>query len=177
MIKLIDIVKNETPLGSIAGKKAYQKLLSIIENNAHIKIFEISFIDITMTDSTFLRDSIVSIAKQFIAEKAIFVTNIKNNDIVDNLNYATINKKHPIFYWNNKKYQILGPKITDVTRDLIDIIIKQGPISTSDLSEKMGISSQNASVKLNKLFKSGLIFRDETVAVSGGIEFLYKKIK
>jgi len=177
MIKLIDIVKNDSPSGSTTGKKAYQKILTIIEKNPQQLIFEISFADIKMADSTFLRESIVSVGKQLIAQKAIFVTNIDNKDIIDNLNYAAINKMHPIFVWKSKKYQILGPKITTVTKEFIDAIIKKGPITAADIASKSDITARNASVKLNKLFKDGFVFRDESVAATGGREFLYKKIK
>jgi len=177
MIKLIDITKTNILFGSSEGKKVYQKLLSVIQKNAHQQIFEISLIDIQTVDSTFFRESIVSIVKQLTAEKAVYVTDIKSTDVVDNLNYAAIIKQQPVYFWNNKKYRILGPVITTVTQELIDTVINFGPITSADIAEKLNITARNASVKLNKLFKSGLVFRDETVAPSGGREFLYKKIK
>ncbi len=100
--KLIDLTKNDILLGSSAGKKAYQKILSIIEKNIQQEIFEISLEGITFADAIFFRESIVAIGKQLIAKKAVYVTNIKSRDIVENLNYAAQDKNHPIFYWKSK---------------------------------------------------------------------------
>lgn len=177
IIKLIDITKNDTALGSNAGKKAYQKILSIIQKNIDKDIFEISFEGIVFVDAIFLREGIVSIAKQFIAKKAVYVTNIKNRDILENLNYAAQDKNQPIFFWKNKEYEILGPKITDVTKELINTVVQKGPISAAQIAPLLSITSKNAGVKLIKIFKNGYVYRVETVAPTGGIEFLYKKIK
>jgi len=71
----------------------------------------------------------------------------------------------------------LGPKITDSAQLLIDLIIKKNGMSTSEISENLNISLQNASNKLKKLFRAGFIFRRQNVAATGGIEYIYIPIK
>ena len=176
MIKLLELTPKKS-YGAKKGKEVYQKLLVIFEDLIDENIFEISFKGIEELDSTFLRESVVAIAKQFKPEKVIYVTNIANRNIVDNLNYAARIKDQPIVVWTGDEYSILGNRITDVTKNLIDLIFTKGPITTVDVALKMDISTTNASVKLNKLYKNSYVFRVQNTAASGGLEFQYIPIK
>jgi DNA-binding MarR family transcriptional regulator len=57
---------------------------------------------------------------------------------------------------------------------LIQLVIGEGSVTTEWLSKRLKVSSQNASAKLNRLHKSGYLSRKESVASSGGIEFIYE---
>jgi hypothetical protein len=176
MIKLLALTPKKS-YGANKGKEVYQKLLLVFEENCEHRIFKISMKGIEEADVSFLRESIVAIAKQYLAEKAIYIVDLKNQDIIDNLNCACTVKNQPLILWDNDDYKILGKKITDVTRKLIDLVVVNAPITSVKVSEKLDISTANASVKLNKLFKSGYIFRSENVATTGGIEFHFTAIK
>jgi len=176
MIKLINFTSTNI-FGSVKGREVYQQLNLIIDDSPQVNIFEISFEGIKIIDSSFMRESIVALTKQYSSSKAIYATNISDKDIIDNLDYAAKSKEQAIFLWNKDKYQILGPKITDSAQLLIDLIIKKNGMSTSEISENLNISLQNASNKLKKLFRAGFIFRRQNVAATGGIEYIYIPIK
>jgi predicted transcriptional regulator len=56
---------------------------------------------------------------------------------------------------------------------LVKEIEKNGTLRASLLAHNKGISIQNASAKLNRLFTAGYLDRIETSAPSGGIEYFY----
>lgn len=59
---------------------------------------------------------------------------------------------------------------------LIKYIKSSGYIVASELASMKGISIQNASSKLNRLYKAKYLIRIMESAKSGGIEFVYKFI-
>ncbi len=48
--------------------------------------------------------------------------------------------------------------------------------SDSEIAEKAGLSIANASTKFKQLWEQGFLMRNESVADSGGVEFLYQRI-
>jgi predicted transcriptional regulator len=74
-------------------------------------------------------------------------------------------------------YEVIGPPLTTGAKELLDFIMKEGVTTTSQVVDKFGVSAQNASAKLKKLFRQGIILGAKESAESGGIEFVYKAIK
>ena len=177
MIKLIDHTRDDQPFGNKEGRKVYQELLKIVDDNPGQNVFEISLKGIKATDASFPRESIVSLAKQFRGEKGFYLTDFVSNDLIDNWNYAAVAKEQPLVIWDNDDYQVIGPNVTSSTNLLLDFILSEESVTTAKVSEKLNISVQNASTKLKKLKNQGYILRSEDAAESGGVEFLYHRIK
>ena len=57
--------------------------------------------------------------------------------------------------------------------ELVEYVKKCGTLRASLLSHIKGVSIQNASSKLNRLYTGGYLERTETSADSGGIEYFY----
>ncbi len=79
--------------------------------------------------------------------------------------------------FDNMKYEILGPKITSSTKELVDYVLYKENVLVSQVATELGISVQNASTRLKKLVADGYILRTESIAESGGIEYRYNAIK
>ena len=62
-------------------------------------------------------------------------------------------------------------------RELLNLVMESGSITTTKVAEAFEVSSHNASSKLKKLLSLGLILGNKQVAESGGIEFVYTAIK
>lgn len=60
--------------------------------------------------------------------------------------------------------------------DIINFTRKRGVTTSSEISEFYGISIQNASVQLKKLFEKGYLRCAETTAKSGGIINVYRSV-
>jgi len=57
--------------------------------------------------------------------------------------------------------------------ELIEHIKNKRGVSAADISEHKGVSMQNASTKLKRLFDQGYLIRRELNSISGGIEYIY----
>jgi len=177
IIELHELTSSTCCYGSKSGQELYHKLLDLVQANVNNKNFTISFSNIEMVDSSFARESVIEVIKKYLTKKSFSLTNISNTDIIENLNCAANLLNQGVVVWTNNTYQILGPKITEASRAVIDIIFDAGEITAAQLSDKQKITLQNASTKIKKLFNQGYITRQESVLPTGGIHYLYKPIK
>lgn len=168
---------NTHPFGNQQGKATFRRLSDYIDSHPAVFIFGISLEGIEVTDASFPRESVISIAKFYRGSKGIYLENFKNRDILDTWNYAAVAKLQPIVSWDKNKYEILGSSLTNSSKGLVDYVLTKGNVLVSQVASDLGISVPNASTKLKKLFMDGYIMRSEETAESGGIEFNYHAIK
>ncbi len=168
---------NTHPFGNQQGKATFRKLKDFIDERPAISILGISLAEIKATDASFPRESVISVAQLYRGSKGIYIVDVQNRDILDNWNYAAKAKDQPIIVWDNNSYEILGPSLTSSNKELIDYVLTKGNILVSQVASDLEISVQNASTKLKKLVMDGYILRNEVVAESGGIEYVYQAIK
>lgn len=178
ILNLVNFTDNNThPFGNQQGKATFAKLKDFIDEHPMISTLGISLAEIKVSDASFPRESVISIAQLYRGTKGIYLVDIQNRDILDNWNYAAKAKDQPIIVWNNNSYEILGPSLTSSSKELLDYVLTRDGISVSQAAADLGISVQNASTRLKKLVMEGYILRDEVVAESGGIEYKYYPIK
>lgn len=177
LIKLLELTKNATPFGNSQGKEVFQKLLEFVEQRPRTEVFGISLEGIEATDASFPRESVISVAKQLRGEKGFYLTDLSNRDLIDNWSYAARAKEQPLVIWNNGDFEIIGPELSQSTRDLVEYVLSKGSVLASQAASDLGLSVPNASTRLKNLVMQGLIRRAEDVADSGGIEYRYLAIK
>lgn len=165
------------PFGNLEGKDVYRKLSEFVEQNPSASLFGISMDGIEVTDASFPRESVISLAKQFRGEKGFFLKNLINRDLVDNWNYAAKAKDQPLMLWNTGGFEILGPELNKATQELVEFVVLRGEVLASKVASELGLSVQNASTRLKNLVSQGYLLRSEDVADSGGVEFKYFAIK
>ncbi|MDE3739399.1 hypothetical protein PSH28_22575 [Pseudomonas resinovorans] len=174
-IKFIDFAGEPNPYGTIRGKQAHDKLVSFIEST-NTPIFGISFKEIEGADSSYLRESLISVVKKFKDERTIFIEDLTDPDIIYNLKLAANAKNQPIVNWVGSECEVLGPQPSSSNQALLDLVISNRSLTTSKASSVLDISVQNASTKLKKLFEDGYVSRTEEAAETGGKEFVYHVI-
>ncbi len=176
-IDLIALTKRADVHGTTEGKVVYQALIDIVSENPSEEVFNISLEGIVATDASFPRESVLAVAKQFRDEGKWFCVSGKMTaDMQFNWNCAAEFKGQPLVLWHEGRYSFLGPKISAGLQNIVDLVMSQLVVTTADVAETLDISTQNASSKLKKLSVSGYIARNERVAESGGIEFVYRAI-
>ncbi|MFV5361139.1 DNA-binding protein [Acinetobacter oleivorans] len=176
-IELRKLVNSSVAFGNQEGREVYQAISMYIDENPDYSIFEVSLRGIDATDASFPRESIVSLAKNFRGEKAFYLTNFKNKDLIDNWQYGAEAKEQPLLIHHEGKRIWIGPKITTSSQELLDYIYEQPNVTTSLIANHFDISIPNASMKLKKLFNQGYILGEKETASSGGHEFVYRAIK
>lgn len=174
IIKLLELIGGNThPFGNIIGRATLQKLQEVIDRNPSCSIFEISLEGIEATDSSFPRESVVSLVKQFREEKWFYLTHFSSVDLIDNWDYAARAKLQPILIVEPIGARFIGPELNGATRDLLNFVVSRKDVTTSSLAKELNISVQNASTRLKRLVAEGYLIRSEEPSVTGGIEYLY----
>jgi hypothetical protein len=175
---LFALTETRTPHGNVLGKEVYRKLVDLIDARPKCRIFGISLKNIEVSDASFPRESVVSVAKHYRESHGFFLVDVKTRDMVDNWQYGADAKDQPLIIWYPKgEYEIIGPEMNAATRHLVGYVIDKGKVSTSQAAQDLDMSVQNASTRLKKLFSQGYILRTEAVSETGGIEYLYEAIK
>jgi hypothetical protein len=177
MLDLIDYTDgNDHPFGNKQGQMTYKKLKDYIDNKVSGNVIEISVGGIKATDASFPRESVISIIKQLKGEKSFYITGFNSKDLLDNWDYAAKAKQQLVITIFDNQLKVIGPDINSSTEALIDYVYSQASVTTANVAKSLSLSVQNASTRLKKLVNEGLILREEESAISGGKEFVYKRL-
>ena len=174
LIKLLDLTEgNSHPFGNVMGREVFNKMQKQLDDHSAAQIIEVSLEGIIATDSSFPRESVISLAKLLRGEKWFFLSHFDSVDLIDNWDYAAKAKQQSLVLVSGKEVKVLGPDVKKSTYDLLNFVMKQKGVSTAAVAKGLDISVQNASTRLKKLAGEGLIMRSEAVSLTGGIEYLY----
>ncbi|WP_314339931.1 helix-turn-helix domain-containing protein [Acinetobacter guillouiae] len=174
IIKLLELTDGNThPFGNIIGRKTLQRFQEVIDSCPACFVFEISLEGIEATDSSFPRESVVSLVKQFREEKWFYLSHFSSVDLIDNWDYAAKAKLQPILIVEPTGARFIGPELNGATKDLLDFVVSHQNVTTSNLAKELNISVQNASTRLKRLVAEGYLIRSEEPSITGGIEYLY----
>ncbi|MCK4085511.1 helix-turn-helix transcriptional regulator [Acinetobacter radioresistens] len=175
-MKFSDICQTYKPHGNKLGKEVFIKMRDYVEKHRLQTCFEISFTDITFADSSFARESIVLLAQVYRGKKGFILTDLYDEDVIDNIDYAAVALDQPLALRLEDGIRLLGPTLTKSNLEIYEILKIKKKVTTSQLASLMDLSVQNASSKLKKLVDEGYILRFEETADTGGIEFIYQII-
>jgi DNA-binding CsgD family transcriptional regulator len=177
LIKLLDITKDPLPNGNVKGKAVFAELLKWIESHPELDTFGVSLKGIVATDASFPRESVMTLAKHYSGEKFIYLTDLEDEDLIDNWTYGADAKAQPITLWNDNKASFIGPDMTKSVKELTDYLLIKQRVTTSQIANDFDISTQNASTRLKNIFNLGYVKRVEEIAETGGKEFVYGLIR
>src|SRR4051812_38266499 len=151
IVKLLDFTSNASPYGNIEGKSVFRKLVDFIEEHPRTQIFGISLDGIEATDASFPRESVVSVAKHFRAERGIFLTDFRDRDLIDNWTYAARAKDQPLVIWNDTNFEVIGPELNPSNRNLVEYVLDKRSVVAAQVAADLDLSVQNASTRLKGL--------------------------
>jgi len=170
-------MKSANAWGHEEGREVYSKLLKSVEENAGKKIFRVSLKGVEATDATFPRESLMELAKRFRGDKGFCLYDVPDIDLLDNWSMAAEKKKQPIFVWDPDGYKLIGPQMNKGHEAIFELLLKRDSVKAIDVVMELGLGLSNASSKLKQLWEKGYILRNNELAESGGIEYVYYKIK
>lgn len=177
IISLREVLNSDSAFGNDQGRAVYQKLLALLDKHPGSKVVGISLKGIKRTDASFPRESVISLAKAKRGEKGIYLKDFDSKDLMDNWDYAAKAKDQPILVIKDKDFEVIGPDLSEGTKELLAFIMKRGLVTTSMVAEQFDITVQNASGKLKKLLMQGLALGSKEAAESGGLEYNFIAIK
>lgn len=179
IIRLIDLLESgeDSAFGNTDGRLVFQKLAAEVDKYPESRIIGISLEGIKRTDASFPRESVISFAKVKCQEKGFYLFDFRNQDLMDNWDYAAKAKNFNIMILVDGGYTLIGPEINPSAKELLDYVFLVGEVTTSRVADRLKISPQNASGRLKKLYNHGLILGLKESATSGGMEYVFKAIK
>lgn len=163
--------------GHEEGRQVHLKLLSRVEQSPADLVCSISLKGVERTDASFPRESVIELARRFRGHRGFCITDVTSSDLLENWNAAATKIGHPLCVWDGDKVTLIGPKPTEGTADILNYILESPFVTTNSVVAKFKLTVQNASNKLNRLWKDGYILRKECVSPSGGSEYQYFRIK
>ncbi|MCG7649681.1 MULTISPECIES: MarR family transcriptional regulator [unclassified Alteromonas] len=176
-MKLIEFTNgSDHPFGNRKGQETYSKLKDYLDQNSIEGVVEISLEGIKATDASFPRESVISIIKHLNGERLFYLTGFNSKDLLDNWDYAAKAKNQLVVTNYDNSLEIIGPDLNTSTRELINYVYSQSSVTTANVAKALGLSVQNASTRLKKLVNEGIVLREEEAALSGGKEFVYKRL-
>jgi hypothetical protein len=178
-ITLSDITGRKQFLsGNALGKKAFHELLTAVDSHPDAAVIGISLKGILATDASFPRESVISLVKLQSGERGFFLKDFISDDLRDNWDYAAKAKNQAVIIQRGADgYDVIGPELSESTKELLDFVMKEGEVTTSKVAKKFGVSAQNASAKMKKLLSMGLVLGTKETAETGGLEYVYQAIR
>jgi Winged helix-turn-helix DNA-binding len=175
-IRLRDFLDAEDVWGSREGIAVRKKLLRAVENHPEATIIRVSLAGIRRTDTSFARESILELAHQLRGRRGVCVTDVPSQDVLDNWDAAALKRGQALVVWSAKGPQLIGPKPSDDTWELLKLVLKRGELTTAEAAKVLGKQVNNVSTRLKRLSDEGLVLRKDVNASTGGLEYRYLAI-
>lgn len=164
--------------GREAGRAVYQRLLAHVEDNPGVAVFKVSFGGVRRVDISFAAETVVELARRFRGSKGFSLVDIADADLVENLEAAAARKGQPLMIWQDDKPRVIGVDPSQGNRDAFMFALARPMARAAEFSQASpGMSIANASTKFKQLWEQGFLLRREATAESGGVEFVYYRIK
>lgn len=173
-VKLIDLSQSSTMLGSACGDSMLQSLRACTFTSSNL--VEISMQGMEAVDACFVRNSIASYAKIFCGLFGIIVSDVENADVLDNLIYGMKAKLVSLVLKNKDETISIFSNLTTSYASILSFVYSQSEVCTSQVAKKFDLSPSNASGKLKKLHKVGLLHAFKRDAETGGLEYVFSPL-
>ncbi len=176
-LRLRDYMASPDGWGREEGRRVHRALLEVIERLPGRRVFRVSLEGVRRTDASFPRESVVELARRFRGHRGFCLVDVYGRDLVDNWDAAATKRDQPLLCWVGKRWQLLGPRPSRGTQDAFELIMATEKCFASEAAKSLGISLTNASTKLKQLLEAGFVLREELISPSGGVEYLYRRIR
>jgi hypothetical protein len=103
-------------------------------------------------------------------------TDLDDEDLAENIAAAAERCATPVTAWSRAGIKILGPRPSAGVQAALSFALERTQVRAAELARVLSLSVPNASNKLKQLWEGGYLMRRESVAASGGNEFIYRRI-
>ncbi|MCW5203750.1 hypothetical protein VU12_12540 [Desulfobulbus sp. US4] len=164
--------------GREQGRTVYGKMIDFIEKNPGITAFQISFEGVRRMDFSFASESLVELARRYCGHKGFYLSEPIDADIVENVGAAAEKKKQPLIVWDKEEYRIIGMSPSRGAVNALNFALQRETTRAAEfIKENKEITIANASMKFKQLWQQGFLLRREDISESGGVEYVYYRIK
>jgi len=140
-------------------------------------MIRISLDGVERTDISFPREAVIELARSYRGQRGFCLTDVSDQDLLDNWDAAADKLKQPLFVYNNGAlFRSLGPEPSIGLREMLEYVQSVPVARTSEAAAALHLKVPNASNKLKQLWQEGYILRREQSATSGGVEYEYLRL-
>ncbi len=162
--------------GHEQGRRVHEALLGKLEACPTGQVVRVSLDGVRRTDASFPRESVVELARRYRGQRGFCLVDAADPDIFDNWDAAALKRDQPILCWGGDNWRLLGPEPSRGNKAMFRLVMA-GETTASSAAQKLGLTLTNASTKLKQLLEGGFVLRREEPAPSGGIEYVYFRIR
>lgn len=162
--------------GRSEGREVYNRLLDFVEGTPGTIVFKVSLEGVRRLDMSFASETLVELARRYRRTKGFCLIDLADKDIAENIDAAAERKDQPLLIWEGKSARVIGANLSEGTREAFQFAMGRPECRAAEFATQKGISIANASMKFKQLWNEGFLLRRESVADSGGVEFVYQRI-
>jgi hypothetical protein len=163
--------------GRDQGREVYHRMLRFVEDSPGTMIFKVSMKGVQRLDISFASETVVELARRYRGSKGFCLIDLTDRDLIENLDAAAEKKGQPIVIWHGRSADLVGRDPSEGTREAFEFAMARPQSrATEFVSARKGMSIANASMKFKQLWEQGFLLRRESVADSGGVEYVYQRI-
>lgn len=177
-LRLRDFMAEADGWGRDAGRDTYGKLIPFVEGHPGVQVFRVSLKGVRRVDISFASETIVELARRYRAMKGFCFTDLNDTDQQENWSAAAERSRQPLFKWDEQgRPTIMGLQPTQGISDALQFALDREEARAADFAASSKVSITNASNKFKQLWEQGFLLRREAVAESGGVEYVYARIR
>lgn len=165
--------------GRAAGRETYRRLTEFVETNAGVLIFRVSTMGVGRIDISFASETVVELARRYRGKKGFCFVGLIDPDQRENWAAAAQRAAQPIMSWDERGGCLtVGPEPSQGNGDAFQFALAKPEARAAEYAAaRRNISITNASSKFKQLWEQGFLLRRESAAESGGVEYVYFRIR
>lgn len=178
VLRLRNLMPSPEGWGRSQGREVYSKLIEFVESHPGVLIFRVSVEGVNRVDISFASETLVELARRFRGRKGFCFIDLVDSDMLENWEAAAERKSQPLLIWRGEEGRTIGLSPSQGNASALTFALKREfTRATEFVSATPGMTIANASMKFKQLWDQGFLLRRENVAESGGVEFVYFRIK
>ena len=163
--------------GREQGREVYQRMLRFVEDGPGTIIFKVSMKGVRRLDISFASETVVELARRYRGSKGFCLIDLTDRDLIENLDAAAEKKAQPMLVWRGRSADLIGPEPSEGAKEAFQFAMGRPQSRAAEFATtRKGMSIANASMKFKQLWEQGFLLRRESVADTGGVEFVYHRI-
>jgi hypothetical protein len=178
LIVLRQFMDDDQGWGREAGRIVYQRLLQHVEATPGVIVFRVSFDGVRRLDMSFASETVVELAKRYRGAKGFCLADLSDLDLIENIEAAAIRKAQPLMIWQGDQSRVIGLEPSQGNREALVFALSRPIVRAAEFAQAIpDMLIANASTKFRQLWEQGFLLRREATADSGGVEYVYYRIK
>lgn len=172
-ILLRDLMDAPYGWGREEGREVFQSLIRQVEAHPGKLVVEVSLMGVERADISFASETVVELAKRYRGNKGFLLSNIADEDLLENWEAAATKKSQPLMVRAGTKAWVIGIQPSQGNAATFEYVLEKGSATAAEISNAFDFQITNASTKLKQLWEQGFLLRRQESAESGGVEFRY----